>query len=281
MPARQEICGGFEPCRTESICCVSGQKEGYQKLSSILKALKKLESEAPEKSEIRSWSSKRFSQDTSPSRTKSGLGFKKQSLIILLSVTILLVGGGLVVFRKDPGKLTTVTQRTEIKPTKQIPFTDQRALSKDPIQKDLSPEKEINNFESVSRAGAIRSEPHQKPLEETPALDEKTDTKPDAPSALQKPPVLQPKDSKATENTEQNKTIDRFSSLPVKQSNDSGFELQAIAWSSDPKNRIAVVNGRILREGDSIERTLVTHIGENEVVFKDGIQEWRQLFRIK
>jgi hypothetical protein len=37
----------------------------------------------------------------------------------------------------------------------------------------------------------------------------------------------------------------------------------------------------VLREGGSVERVLVTHIGKNEVIFKKQGEEWKQLFRLK
>ena len=57
------------------------------------------------------------------------------------------------------------------------------------------------------------------------------------------------------------------------------FELQAISWSSNPKKRMVVINNRIVREGESVENVLVTHIGKDDVVLKKGREEWRQLFR--
>jgi len=66
--------------------------------------------------------------------------------------------------------------------------------------------------------------------------------------------------------------------LPFKSAGSSGLKLQAIAWNSDPKQRITVVNGRILREGSSIEGALVIHIDKNDVSFQKGDEQWRQKF---
>ncbi|MDY6792020.1 MAG: hypothetical protein SWH54_12205 [Thermodesulfobacteriota bacterium] len=68
------------------------------------------------------------------------------------------------------------------------------------------------------------------------------------------------------------------SSLPFKSAAGSGLKLQAIAWSSDPKQSIAVVNGRILREGSSVEGTLIIKIDKNDVSFQKGGEQWRQKF---
>ena len=68
------------------------------------------------------------------------------------------------------------------------------------------------------------------------------------------------------------------SSLPFKSSGGSGLKLQAIAWSSDSKERICVVNGRILREGSSIEGAFIVQIDKNDVSFQKGGEQWRQKF---
>ena len=68
------------------------------------------------------------------------------------------------------------------------------------------------------------------------------------------------------------------SALPFKSPGGSGLELQAIAWSSDSKERICVVNGRILREGGSIEGALIIRIDENDVSFQKGGEQWKQKF---
>ncbi|MBW1820454.1 MAG: general secretion pathway protein GspB, partial [Deltaproteobacteria bacterium] len=68
------------------------------------------------------------------------------------------------------------------------------------------------------------------------------------------------------------------STIPFKSAGGSGLKLQAIAWSSDSKDRIAVVNGRILREGSSIEGVLIIKIDKNDVSFQKGSEQWKQKF---
>lgn len=257
-------------------------------MSSILKALKKLENEAPEQSKVQFWSQKKYSQKTIHMRAKGGLRLIKQHIIIILFVMILAVGGGLILSRKPPEKVLAPIARTEIKPTKHIRSPEKRALPQNVAQIEPPAKKDIKKSEPNTKPRNIPPAPVRKPLQEIPALIEKTKTKPEErirspekSAVLQDLSQIEPQEKKGVEKAEQNKEIERFSSLPVKQTNDSGLELQAIAWSSDPKNRIAVINGRILREGESIERVQVTHIGKDNVIFKDGRNEWRQVFRIK
>jgi hypothetical protein len=66
--------------------------------------------------------------------------------------------------------------------------------------------------------------------------------------------------------------------LPVLQ---SGLELQAVSWDPSPANRIAVINGSIIREGGAIEGFSVVRIEEDEVLVRKGLSEWRLVFNIK
>ena len=62
---------------------------------------------------------------------------------------------------------------------------------------------------------------------------------------------------------------------------DSGLKLMAIAWSDDPKSRIAVINDRIVREGDTVEGMTIYRINEEAVVLRKGSDTWKLLFRLK
>lgn len=61
----------------------------------------------------------------------------------------------------------------------------------------------------------------------------------------------------------------------------TGLELQAVSWSPDPKNRIAVINGSIVREGGLIEGYAVVRIEEDEILVRKGLSQWRLVFNLK
>lgn len=61
----------------------------------------------------------------------------------------------------------------------------------------------------------------------------------------------------------------------VESSIPTGFSVQAIAWSKIPAERIAVINGMVMREGGFVEGVQVTHIGMDEVSLKKGDKTWR------
>jgi hypothetical protein len=83
---------------------------------------------------------------------------------------------------------------------------------------------------------------------------------------------------KSIENPQPNVTPEPFARVPVKQSANTHIEIQAIAWSKNPKNRLAVINGLILRQGESIDNVIVVDIGKDAVVFEKNRVEWKQLF---
>ena len=64
-------------------------------------------------------------------------------------------------------------------------------------------------------------------------------------------------------------------------SGDSSLKLQAIAWSNDPDQRIAVINGQILREGGTVEGITVTGIEKDAVIVREGAKTKKLVFRIK
>lgn len=63
--------------------------------------------------------------------------------------------------------------------------------------------------------------------------------------------------------------------------NDSKIKLQALAWSSDAARRMAVINGRIVREGESMDGYQINQIRQEDVVVSDGTQSWSLKFGLK
>lgn len=56
---------------------------------------------------------------------------------------------------------------------------------------------------------------------------------------------------------------------------ESKLKVMAIAWAEDPARRIAVVNGRIVKEGESVDGYSVTRIRQGDLVVSDGSRSWR------
>ncbi len=56
------------------------------------------------------------------------------------------------------------------------------------------------------------------------------------------------------------------------------LKLQAIAWSPEAKDRMVVINNRILREKGSIEGYVIILIDQNSVIVKKGTDKGRLVF---
>ena len=62
---------------------------------------------------------------------------------------------------------------------------------------------------------------------------------------------------------------------------DTDIKLQAITWSAEPGKRIAVISNRILRQGEMVDGFLVDTINQDDVILNDKGKKWKLLFRIK
>jgi MSHA biogenesis protein MshK len=62
---------------------------------------------------------------------------------------------------------------------------------------------------------------------------------------------------------------------------DSKLKLQALAWSADVARRMAVINGRIVREGESVDGYQIMQIREEDVVVSEGGRSWRLEFGVQ
>jgi hypothetical protein len=62
--------------------------------------------------------------------------------------------------------------------------------------------------------------------------------------------------------------------------NDPEMKLQAVTWSKDPQKRIAVINNRILRQGEKVSGYHIDMINQDDVILSDGRERWKLLFRI-
>jgi len=231
-------------------------------LSSILKALKKLEKEAKNQRPVRLWR-----QNNHGKHTDENVRFRLRNFIILVGL-IIAVGAGVFLNQNVRERKSNPIPQNETRFQKSDRLPEKKAVLSGNIQKESPIEKNVKKPESIRKTAPVFS---SKPPENADVLVTREFSKPER---LREETMVDPPVEKPVEKT----TIDRFASLPVKQSNETKIELQAIAWSSNPKNRLTVINGLILREGESIDNAIVMHIGKDEIILrKEGVQ-WKQLF---
>jgi hypothetical protein len=62
---------------------------------------------------------------------------------------------------------------------------------------------------------------------------------------------------------------------------ESKLKVMAIAWADDPARRLAVVNGHIVKEGESVDGYSVTAIRKDDIIVNDGSRAWRVELNLK
>jgi hypothetical protein len=251
-------------------------------LSSILTALKKLEKQAKNKSPVRFRQQKNKEQSLQPQRMRDHLRVNNRFLIILAGLVFVGTAGitlnqivryhhRKVAAKRTVASKTIITAKKETRTQRPARFLDQKPVLSTGIEKkSLSPKK-------IQEPNRTKKETKMPPApvdtsRVAPLIDVNRKTAP--PKHPEKGIIA----AKGVEKHEPQVKPEQFERVSVKQTNDTKIEIQAIAWSKDPKGRLAVINGLILREGESIDNIMVVHIGKDIVVFKKDREEWKQLF---
>jgi hypothetical protein len=253
-------------------------------LSSILKALKKLENEFPEKSEVRFWQQTKPKGMSSHKGVSGGLGFKK-NFFLILALLVIAFSIGLALNLKPWHRKPTLISKIQTPPPAVLSVPAKEVSGQGPVRKSSSLETATKDTQPIKGRPRKTSESYGAMKSKGLSSVKKTDTKPFTPLSLSKEKTSRSEEiqhktvnEKPGEEHGQQTKAEWFASIPVKQAGESKLELQAIAWFSDPKSRLAVINGRVVREGEFIDRVNIMHIGKDEVIFKKGTEEWRQLF---
>jgi hypothetical protein len=66
--------------------------------------------------------------------------------------------------------------------------------------------------------------------------------------------------------------------IEIPRVNDPDMKLQAITWSREPQKRIAVINNRILREGDMVSGYFINTINQDDIVISRDGGKWKLAF---
>ena len=264
-------------------------------MSSILRALKKLENEPRHQNTPRSLDSTFVPlADTGTQRPTASVFMMVIAGGIICGLVIL---GGWWIFSENGQPPSVVTQK--ISPSD----------SKLDISPVLSQDLNIKPVSSVSEQPEKSSSEILSGLETAKLVAEKE------PVNIEKPifqPII-PEDTSPTEKTTQAKTdlvqprnisnlipeaqTTRPDEKPVIASvntpappaktaeveipklNDPDMKLQAITWSRTPQKRIAVINNRILREGEIVSGYFINTINQDDVVLSQEGKKWKIFFR--
>jgi hypothetical protein len=223
-------------------------------VSSILNALKKLEDENPPKGRSVVWPS-----GPAPRRIirrwDITSGWSAVVLWGLLGAVVLASVGGLFFYtlspsgRDGPGVAPAV--QTIVKPIRTpLPSESKDTVASQPPPAVPPPQKTPRSSAPPGNGAPPKTSPAAK---NTPAI---------SPEAS--PPTRRADRSTAAE-------------LPVL----TELKLQAISWASVPGDRLAVIDGNIMREGAILEGYAIVRIERDAVVVRKGAQQWRLVFNLR
>ncbi len=260
-------------------------------MSAILKALQKLEADTHS---FQAWKIN--------VRTAGGKARRLKGLLIfgaMASLALLAYAGGIIHIRMPTGdvysRVSSVFHMYLSQPHEKVaqPVSRQKpVVTSPPTQKlkvspkaqAVAPKKRLNQSEESTRGA--QAPRFVRPLPKEPGKDSPVAV--DSVKPVQKKPDLNAAQSSP-------KQIARSRSLnsvvhqpsvkkeppPSPMPTDPSITLQAIAWAEAPQSRMAVINGQILREGESLEGIIVDRIKEDRVIVRKGAETMILLFRNK
>ena len=233
-------------------------------MSSILKALKKLEDESIHQKMIYPWMPSR-DKDT-VSRTRFAFSWPYKIIITLCFLTVFLAMARWFTALKSSVSVQqnyeqSIMRQKTINPMapdhkkRAIATASNTAAEKRFVENDnsyLIPDrsKQMNQEKSLSSSMNTQQAPSMTPSAQSTALIPK-------------------------------EVSQVSSSFIEERGDDSRLKLQAIAWSHNPEKRMAVINDQIVREGGAIHGVTVMHILEDQVIFREGEVTFKLIFGLK
>jgi len=280
-------------------------------LSSILKALKRIEVLSPRSEEFFTMPQTIDRKEANNSKTRRRwfvpglIGFFLVVLVIIVAAIIIINRRQPIVAKKLPpgvlekqkGNPTSILEESNIYKAK-IPISATNPTESPTKTAKLSK----NKIESASPAGNIK-EKAADALSEMPNVTvDPQNSKPTSVvrnpqpgiAATLKRPLQKRPASKATAASKKtiagksvpsgkpaSKAKKPVTSRKYDRMDDTKLKLQALAWFSDASKRMAVINSHIVREGGSVDGYQVTQIRRQDVVVNDGRKSWRLVFGLK
>ncbi|MGD8264309.1 MAG: general secretion pathway protein GspB [Desulfobacterales bacterium] len=283
-------------------------------MSSILKALKKIDEDTPSAPKIPSLPKTIDAKRSTRSRIRKRFDLHKKYSILL----ILLVGVGIGVLFLTQKQLILA----KLFPTKFSESSESEGTSSDEISKGFQSKPTTKSTKSA-KASPFKSQPAKQPPKKIPpkrksstntaddrkyrppsTTDQRLAKRPsvkkmpetNASAYMPKPvprqnvlksrppanTVVPPKSNPSVYSAPQSvKSTGRQSSPQYSRLSDSKLKLQALAWSADAAQRMVVINGRIVREGESVDGYQINQIREEDVLVNDGRKSWRLEFGLQ
>ena len=234
-------------------------------MSSILRALKKLEQDADTTSVV---PARIIAGSTNRPRIRPII---TQSLIIVTTIAIFAAIGFIISRpaispRQPPAPEAGISQKT----------MEKAMLKTDQIRKESLPQ-QMATSPSPSNESAKPVDTIEKPL--TIGIDAKTVKLDYAHTGVEKPSASPPK-SKAYYSEPIHSDVPAPTEI-IEINDEAGLKLQAISWSANANKRIVVINGQICREGEHVNGYIVKQINPSDVILSNELTSGKLSFKIR
>jgi hypothetical protein len=263
-------------------------------LSSILRALKKLENEPKHLEETQTLGSKFVPlADTGTQKTPTG--------IILMVVgggivcAVVLLAGWWFFSGKTPSSLVAPQEISgpSLQQTEMVPVTTKQTKTSENSSVSVEPAKSAADIpahpETSARAQGATLIKIPQPL--LSAIVQRTVMATDEQTAELVTPVPATSSPETAEQVPAEEIVDaatrphevstKVEEIEIPALSDPEIKLQAITWSKNPLKRIVVINNRILRQGEMVLGYRIDSINQDDVVLNDAGNRWKLIFRIK
>lgn len=264
-------------------------------MSSILKALKKLENEYPSSGYDQPWLKDIDEKETFFDRLKGSLTTYRQRYVISAAVLLAFAVSAAIIFKADYFKksaapLLPEKQQTDaVIPAPSLQSKAQTPSSSTPggnikrtenqILPSSQPAKKTNEvIRSTKPAKALR------PAVKTSAVSLRQPAKPQAAIETSKSLSSFHPDRGAQPAADASTPIISELSKPdgtlnAKMLNNANMKLQAISWSENSEKRLAVINDSIVHQGDRAGSYIVIRINTDDVILRQDKEMWILPFR--
>lgn len=251
-------------------------------MSSILEALKKLETESPDAPGAGLWRWSTESTTAACPRIRNICRINPNALIlagIAIALIVIAVFGLIWFQRPQPQPVTSSGPISPIPARKEVISSNQTIQDSAPLTQNsssYSPRPDVPHSKIVPPAA--RAAPPTIALETPPPLPQKTAKKPSYSEPVRSPLA----DEMQTDKTPAPKANNlppaptEISAKPYH--GDLPIKVQAIAWSDNPAQRLAVINDTVVREGQFIGDISVVTIQPEKIIIQKGGEMWELLF---
>lgn len=251
-------------------------------MSSILKALKKIETAgAPE--EPRGQGAPYELQAVFSSRP-GARWYSRRGVLCLLAAVLVAAGATAYYVWPDgspPSQTTAVTREVRSPlPSGQVAPPAPQPARPIPAPPPAPAPRSRQSVDGPLPAGSQAKAPP--PIQAPPPSSRIRPQDGGGPSTTETRPQLAQRNSPAQERAAAGRPVgSRSPEDSLSRLEESKLKVMAIAWADDPARRLAVVNGHIVKEGESVEGYSVMQIRKDDIIVNDGGRSWRVELNLK